>query len=111
MLVSVRKGFVEHSIASDVGWLAAMVAGLYIDERAFSRPSFRVADPAERAIGAVDRRLLPRRYVDAVEFDADSQIDPNLPYGIAEILKGAVRVRSGVADENEPESAPDHLVE
>src|SRR5216684_734874 len=106
-----RKFLVQRSIGADVGRLAAVIPGLHIDERTLFRPLLRVAYPPQCAIGAIDRRLLPWCHVDAIEFDANTEVDPYLPHRIAEILERAGGVGARVADQDEMAPPPDHLVE
>src|SRR3984893_5810112 len=106
-----RKCLVQRSIGADVGRLAAVIPGLHIDQRTLFRPLLRVAYPSQCAIGAIDRRLLPWCHVDAIEFDANAEVDPYLPHRIAEILERAGGVGARVADQNEVAPPPDHLGE
>ena len=101
----------QRSIGADVGRLAAVIPGLHIDQRTLFCPFLRVAYPSQCAIGAIDRRLLPWSHVDAIEFDANTEVDPNLAHRIAEILERSGGVGARVADQDEVAPPSDHLVE
>jgi hypothetical protein len=46
-----------------------------------------------------------------VEFNPDAKVDGNLAYGVAKIGELEMSVLAGVDNDDEPASAPDHLVE
>src|SRR6266850_1671831 len=69
------------------------------------------ADPTQCAVDAVYWRVLPRLHVEAVELDANPEVDPYLAHRITEILEGACRVRASVADQDKAAAPANHLVE
>src|SRR5205807_3057960 len=70
-----RELLVERRIGTDVGRLAAVKPRFHIDQGSGLFRRVRVADPTQCAVDAVYRRVLPRLHVEAVELDANPEVD------------------------------------
>jgi len=109
----VGKGGVTRGVVLDVRRLVPGQRGFEIDQGAGGGVGihFVVANHADGVVATAGLGVGGPLDLVEIQFDVDSQIDADLPDGVAEIFKVELRVTPGIHHEDAVTAAQDHFVQ